>query len=41
VTDANVVLQTLNPTHLLGGRMPIAGPAGRRSSGWRRKLGLT
>lgn len=23
VTDANVVLQTLNPMHLLGGRMPI------------------
>ncbi len=23
VTDANVVLQVLNPTHLLGGRMPI------------------
>jgi N-methylhydantoinase A len=23
VTDANVVLQTLNPRHLLGGRMPI------------------
>lgn len=23
VTDANVVLQTLNPTHLLGGRMAI------------------
>jgi N-methylhydantoinase A len=23
VTDANVVLQTLNPEHLLGGRMPI------------------
>ena len=23
VTDANVVLQTLNPTHLLGGRMKI------------------
>jgi N-methylhydantoinase A len=23
VTDANVVLQTLNPTHLLGGRMEI------------------
>src|SRR5262249_59874330 len=23
VTDANVVLQTLNPLHLLGGRMPI------------------
>ncbi len=22
-TDANVVLQTLNPTHLLGGRMPV------------------
>jgi len=26
VTDANVVLQTLNPTHLLGGRMPIDRP---------------
>ena len=23
VTDANVVLQTLNPVHLLGGRMPV------------------
>src|SRR5262249_7691652 len=23
VTDANVVLRTLNPEHLLGGRMPI------------------
>jgi N-methylhydantoinase A len=23
VTDANVLLQTLNPTHLLGGRMPV------------------
>jgi N-methylhydantoinase A len=23
VTDANIVLQTLNPTHLLGGRMPV------------------
>ncbi len=23
VTDANVVLQTLNPTHLLAGRMPV------------------
>ena len=23
VTDANVVLQTLNPTHFLGGRMPV------------------
>src|SRR5665213_3605119 len=23
VTDANVVLQTLNPTHLLGGRMAV------------------
>lgn len=23
VTDANVVLQTLNPSHLLGGRMPV------------------
>jgi N-methylhydantoinase A len=26
VTDANVVLQTLNPSHLLGGRMPIDRP---------------
>ncbi len=26
VTDANVVLQTLNPTHLLAGRMPIDRP---------------
>ena len=24
MTDANVVLQTLNPTHLLGGRMAVA-----------------
>ena len=23
VTDANIVLQTLNPTHLLGGRMKV------------------
>jgi N-methylhydantoinase A len=23
VTDANILLQTLNPTHLLGGRMPV------------------
>jgi N-methylhydantoinase A len=31
VTDANVVLQTLNPTHLLGGKMPIDGAAARRA----------
>jgi N-methylhydantoinase A len=29
VTDANVVLQTLNPRHLLGGRMTIAGDRAR------------
>ena len=31
VTDANVVLQTLNPTHLLGGRMPIRQDLARAS----------
>ena len=42
VTDANVVLQTLNPTHLLGGRMadrPRSGPR-RRSRGSAERLGL-
>ena len=36
VTDANVVLQTLNPRHLLGGRMTIrqrSGRAGDRAAG--------
>jgi N-methylhydantoinase A len=37
VTDANVVLQTLNPTQLLGGRMRIRQISrGRRSTGSRR-----
>jgi N-methylhydantoinase A len=31
VTDANVLLGTLNPTHLLGGRMPIDREAARRA----------
>lgn len=31
VTDANVVMQTLNPTHLLGGRLPIDQALARRS----------
>ena len=42
VTDANVVLQTLNPTHLLGGRMTVhqdlasaaIGPAGGDARAW-------
>ena len=39
VTDANVVLQTLNPTHLLGGRMAVRQDlAVQRSSGWPRRL---
>jgi N-methylhydantoinase A len=33
VTDANVVLQTLNPTHLLGGRMPIDQSLSRQAIG--------
>jgi N-methylhydantoinase A len=33
VTDANVVLQTLNPEHLLGGRMPIRQELARRAVG--------
>ncbi len=37
VTDANVVLQTLNPTHLLGGRMAVRpGPGQARDRGPRR-----
>jgi N-methylhydantoinase A len=31
VTDANVMLQTLNPRHLLGGRMPIDAAAAREA----------
>ncbi|MBW2153378.1 MAG: hydantoinase/oxoprolinase family protein [Deltaproteobacteria bacterium] len=31
VTDANVVLQTLNPRYLLGGRMPIYADAARQA----------
>lgn len=31
VTDANVVLQTLNPEYLLGGRMPISASAARQA----------
>jgi N-methylhydantoinase A/oxoprolinase/acetone carboxylase beta subunit len=48
VTDAHVVLGTLNPTHLLGGRMhvrqdlargdrPARGPTGHRCTGHRRR----
>ncbi len=33
VTDANVVLQTLNPTHLLAGRMPVRQDLARQSIG--------
>ena len=41
VTDANVVLQTLNPTHLLGGRMPIdRGRATGAIDGLAARLGL-
>ena len=41
VTDANVVLQTLNPTHLLGGRMPIdRAPAEAAIARLARTLGL-
>jgi N-methylhydantoinase A len=32
VTDANVVLQTLNPTQLLGGRMPIRADVARTAT---------
>ncbi|WP_342364229.1 hydantoinase/oxoprolinase family protein [Terrarubrum flagellatum] len=41
VTDANVVLQTLNPTHLLGGRMKIRQDLSRAAIGRiAEKLGL-
>lgn len=41
VTDANVVLQTLNPTHLLGGRMPIDQALSKQAIGRiAHKLGL-
>ena len=41
VTDANVVLQTLNPTHLLGGRMPIQQDLAREAiAGLAERLGL-
>ena len=33
VTDANVVLQTLNPTHLLGGRMAVSQSLARQAVG--------
>ncbi len=33
VTDANVVLQTLNPTHLLGGRMAVRQDLARQAIG--------
>jgi N-methylhydantoinase A len=33
VTDANVVLQTLNPSHLLGGRMPVNQALAKRAIG--------
>jgi N-methylhydantoinase A len=41
VTDANIVLQTLNPTHLLGGRMAVRQDLAREAIGrLARKLGL-
>ncbi|WP_158818812.1 hydantoinase/oxoprolinase family protein [Methylocapsa sp. S129] len=41
VTDANVVLQTLNPTHLLGGRLPIRQDLAKTAiAGLAEKLGL-
>jgi len=41
VTDANVVLQTLNPTHLLGGRMPVRQDLARAAiAGLAEKLGM-
>jgi N-methylhydantoinase A len=33
VTDANAVLQTLNPTHLLGGRMPVRQDLAKAANG--------
>jgi N-methylhydantoinase A len=41
VTDANVVLQTLNPTHLLGGRMKVDQALARQAiEGLARQLGM-
>ncbi|MFC0408539.1 hydantoinase/oxoprolinase family protein [Roseomonas elaeocarpi] len=41
VTDANVVLQTLNPTHLLAGRMPVRQDLAKEAIGrLAEKLGL-
>jgi N-methylhydantoinase A len=41
VTDANVLLQTLNPKHLLGGRMPVRQDLARQAIGTlAEKLGL-
>jgi N-methylhydantoinase A len=41
VTDANVVLRTLNPHHLLGGRMPIDAAAAREAiEDLAKKLGM-
>jgi N-methylhydantoinase A len=41
VTDANIVLQTLNPTHLLGGRMAVRQDLARAAVGrLAEKLGL-
>jgi N-methylhydantoinase A len=41
VTDANVVLQTLNPRHLLGGRMPVRQDLSREAIGkLAQRLGL-
>jgi len=42
VTDANIVLQTLNPTYLLGGRMAVRQDLAREAIGrLARKLGLS
>jgi N-methylhydantoinase A len=42
VTDANIVLQTLNPTHLLGGRMAVRQDLARAAiDTLARKLGLS
>ncbi len=42
VTDANIVLQTLNPTHLLGGRMAVRQDLAREAiAGLARHLGLS
>src|SRR5579875_409634 len=42
VTDANVVLQTLNPTHLLGGRMAVDQALARQAiGGLAKELGLS